>query len=190
MKKNRKLYTLIFLTSLFFMQCITYTRFPKEKVDSPPKKIKTNNTFSYYIYDSTGFRFFGGAAALTRVLKNENPYGSSLELDQEPQTGQYVKVVIKKVDPNIAALIFGYLGLGTLTVLPFWSTEDGYDLQYEIKKDGKLVKAFQYEVRRSGFIWLPMLVVSWVNAFTYSEKEAFEATAYKFFDDAAPILEK
>lgn len=190
MRKNRKMFALIFLISLSLMQCITYTRFPKEKVDSPPKKMKTNGTLSYYVYDATGFRFFGGAAALTRVLKTQSPFGDSVELDQEPATGQYLKVVIKKVDPHIAALIFGYLGLGTLTVLPFWSTEDGYDIQYEIKKDGKLVKAFQYEVRRSGFIWLPMLVVSWVNAFTYSEKEAFEATAYKFFDDAASILEK
>lgn len=95
-----------------------------------------------------------------------------------------------KKSKSIYTLVFGYLGLGTLTILPFWSTEDGYDIQYEVRKDGKLVKAFQYEVRRSGFIWLPMLVVSWVNIFTYSEREAFEATAYKFFDDAATVLEK
>jgi hypothetical protein len=91
--------------------------------------------------------------------------------------------------PSIPAMVFGYISASTLTLTPFWSTQDGSDLFFEVFKDGERVKTFHYEVRRKGFVWLPMLPVAWVNFFTYSEEDAFRASAYKFFADARPIFE-
>jgi hypothetical protein len=42
-----------------------------------------------------------------------------------------------------------------------------------------------YEIHRTGFAWLPVLAVVWVNALTASEKDAFKAVTRQFFADAS-----
>lgn len=176
----KAIYNIIsFLLIFSILGCITYRNFPYEKVGKPPKK--TYNTLYYKIAGGT---IFGGRKGLRKVFKKNSPFNKSERIKKIPGNGLFVNVVVEQIMPSGAALIFGYLSLSTLTIIPVWSTEDGYDVYYELYLNGKKIKVFDYEIRRKGFVWIVMIVAAWVNIFTYSEEEAFEATAYQFFDDA------
>jgi hypothetical protein len=51
-------------------------------------------------------------------------------------------------------------------------------------------KSFDYEVRRYGAMWLPLIAVVWANLLTASERDAFTAIAKQFFQDAEPVFGK
>ena len=87
-----------------------------------------------------------------------------------------------------ATLAFGYLSASTLTFLPAWSENDGYRVTYNVFVNGEKKKSYEYEVTRKGAVWILLVPLAWVNAFTYSEAEAFEATAYQFFKDSEPLF--
>jgi hypothetical protein len=89
---------------------------------------------------------------------------------------------------TIPALIFGYLSIATLTILPAWSTKDGYRVKYHLYVDGEEKGVYRYEITRKFGMWIVLLPFVWINLMTYSEEDAFEATAYQFFKDAGPIL--
>lgn len=163
--------------------CVTYRNFPRDYVKSPPAK--TAGTLTYKIVGSSAA---GGVRELQEVMQKKSPCDSAERTEGPPSSGYYVEIRIKGMAPSIPAMVFGYLSVSTLTLTPFWSTQDGSDLFFEVFKDGERVKTFHYEVRRKGFVWLPMLPIAWVNFFTYSEEDAFRAIAYQFFADARSIF--
>lgn len=170
------------------LQCITYTRFPEAKVDNPVKAVDSEDVLYYRVQDYSFFKVLGGAKAMQGAIKRKGLFRNTESVNEDVHTGRFVKITVTKVDPHLAALAFGYISVSLLTIVPFWSTEDGYDIKFEVFRDGKKLRAFEYEIRRSGFIWIAMLPFAWVNAFTYSEAEAFEATTWQFFDDARALL--
>ncbi|MGV7928861.1 MAG: hypothetical protein AB2L13_08115 [Spirochaetota bacterium] len=164
--------------------CATYRNFPVEKIGTPPGK-KEYKLLYYKIENGT---VFSGRERLGEIFKKESPFLNTEKVDEMPKNGLYVRVVIEQIIPSTPALLFGYVSLVTLTFTPVWSTKDGYDVRYEVYSNGNRLKSFTYEVRRKAFVWVLSLPFIWVNAFTYSEGEAFEATAYKFFDDATILF--
>lgn len=87
--------------------------------------------------------------------------------------GPFLKVTIKQLPPSAAAAVFGYLSYATLTVLPFWSLNDGSSLLFEFYQNGELVRSKEYLIQRRTFVWLAMLPFVWVNGLTPSEQQAF-----------------
>lgn len=178
---------LVLCISMSLSACITYRDFPEEMVNNPPKEKRFNTL--YYNIKSTGVLSLGnGADALQTVFKQRTPFTTTEKVETAPARGVYCEVETLYKTPTVPAFAFGYLSVATLTILPFWSNHDGYRVNYTVYKDGQKAKTFEYDITRKGAVWLLLLPVAWVNAFTYSEAEAFEATAYQFFKDSAPLF--
>ena len=131
---------------------------------------------------------FHGSTNLNNVFRSQSPFRLVEKTTEKPQEGLFVSVKVETIAPSVPAIIFGYISVSTLTLFPAWSTKDGYYVIYEVFMDGKRQKSFTYEIRRKAFMWIVMLPFSWINAFTYSEEEAFQATAQRFFKEADPIF--
>ncbi len=95
---------------------------------------------------------------------------------------------VNGLPPSVPAAGFGYLSFSMLTLLPAWSTQDGYEVIFEVHRDGKRLRSFDYSFQRGSFVWLPMVLFIWVNALTPSEESVFEAVANRFLQDAKPYL--
>lgn len=68
--------------------------------------------------------------------------------------------------------------------IPFYSTKAGYVVHYDLYVDSGLKKSYSYRIVKKGVSWIALLPFTWVNFLTYSEKDAFRATAYQFLIDA------
>ena len=107
-----------------------------------------------------------------------------------PANGYYVSIKAQYRPPTIKAIIAMYLSVAlTLTAIPSWSTQDGFNLYYDFYINGHKVRTFYYEVKRFIGIWIVFLPFVWVNLFTSSKEDAFEATTYQFINDVQPYLE-
>jgi hypothetical protein len=184
MKKNVIVVCLLLLGALMLSSgCITYRNFPTDYVGKYP--VKAHGAMTYTI---EGYTLFGGADRVKEIFRRESPFESTEKVIEKPAKGVHVQVKILPINPTMAAFVFGYLSVSTLTILPAWSLSDGNEIYYEIYRDGTKVKTYSYEVKRKAFSWIVMLPFAWVNFITYSESDAFEATAYNFFADAKDYL--
>jgi len=184
--KNKKFLSSFIILTLFFTSCITYRNFPVEKIGQiPEKKAKPSKTLFYNI---KGHTMFSGEKELLKVFQEKSPFITTERADKKTERGLFVEVNIHKIAPHTGAAILGYASASFLGFIPFWSTDDGYNLQYVIYKNGKRKKSFEYKIHRNSFFWVFMIPLAWVNAFTYSETDAFEATTYQFFEEADSIL--
>ncbi|RHX84423.1 LIC12231 family lipoprotein [Leptospira stimsonii] len=177
----------IFFQVIFVQRCVNYYEFPENYIGKSKAEKKNPVILYYKVLNGT---ISGGSTRLKDYLKRESPFIQTEQVDKIPEKGLYLNVNIQQRLPSIYTLIFGYLSVATLTLLPVWSNEDGSDVLFQIYRDGQLEKSYEYPVRRSGFLWILMLPFAWVNAYTYSEAQAFEAIANKFFEDSAPVLQK
>nr|WP_232224653.1 hypothetical protein [Leptospira fainei] len=150
-----------------------------------PEKAVGKNILYYKIENGTIFK---GKNRLKEIFAKETPFSETISTSNPPPKGLYVKVQIESVPPSIPAILFGYFSMATLTILPAWSREDGYDIEFQISKDGAPVKSYTYPIRRKVFAWILMLPVFWINEFTYNEQEAFSAVTNKFFADSKDLL--
>ena len=72
----------------------------------------------------------------------------------------------------------------SLSFIPGYSGEGGYELRYDLVIDQQLKQTYHYEITMKGVTWIALLPFTWVNFFTYSGAEAFRATFYQFLLDA------
>jgi hypothetical protein len=164
---------------------VTYGQFPKDRVGAswPEKRYK------HMFYHVEGVSMAAGYHAIKEAFQTSSPFMTVEPFRQVPEKGIYTHVDVKNLPPSIPSLVFGYISIIFLTLTPAWTTKGGTDLFYEVYHDGKMVKAYEYSIRRKGVLWIVTLPFIWVNLFTYSEVDAFEATANQFFKDAQPIFE-
>lgn len=167
--------------------CVTYRDFPEDMVNKPPQAKPFDKL--YYSLQPFGVISTGnGQEALRTVFQQKTPFVTTEKVDSVPARGLYCNVEVLYKPPTLPALAFGYLSASTLTLTPVWSNHDGYRMTYHLYADGKKEHSYEYDVTRKGAIWLGLLPIIWVNAFTYSEAEAIEATSYQFFKDAEPVF--
>lgn len=160
--------------------CVTYSGFPDRIGQEPAKSAAWQDHF-YTVEQGT---MAGGALALNDALRARSPYGRGIHTEDQPGTGLHVKAIIKPMIPSVPAIAGFYLSVSTLTILPAWSTRDGYRVVFDVYRDGKQVDSHEYAVQRKAFLWIVMLPFVWVNALTPSEDEVFRAVADQFFQDA------
>jgi len=185
MKKYRIVIILFFVTGSIFLQsgCVTYRGFSEERLHLENKK-----TIKKGLLYVNGGSMFGGAKDIKTVFKSNSPFKEIEYVTMKPVKGWFVNVKVDSRPPSIPAMIFGYLSIQTLTILPVWSTKDGYNVIYEIFRDGERIKSFNYRIKRHVFVWLPLLPFTWINFITYDESDAFKATTNQFFIDSQKIF--
>lgn len=187
-----KLIHFLLLFLITFASCITtYRDYPQIEATSKPTGVSKNKLY----YHLTPFPIleFGGYAALKTYFKNtaSSNFSEAEEITDPkiiPPKGIYCKVTTQWAPVSAPALIFGYISIATVTFLPAWSHNDGYDVTYTLYKNGQKIKDFNYSPRRSVFLWMFALPVIWVNLFTSSEEEVFNAISTQFMEDAKPYL--
>jgi hypothetical protein len=129
-----------------------------------------------------------GDKAVGKALDASGRFGGTVRLYEgspEPDKGLFLDVHVEWVPPTAAAMVFGYLSVSTLTILPAYSGHDGYVVTYTLYRDGERAKVYQYPVTRKVALWLPLLVLVWVNALTPSESKVFTRTTDRFLAAAA-----
>jgi hypothetical protein len=162
--------------------CITtYREFPEDKLGLPRQRGHVDQRYTFTMADGS---MAGGYESLRDVLLNRSPYRRVTQSETVATEGVHVNVRIDSIPPTPAAIVGGYLSVSLLTLLPAWSTRDGYHVFFHVYRDGREVDTYDYIVRRKVFLWIVLLPLAWVNAFTYSEGEAFEAVGLQFFEDA------
>ena len=173
--------------SFVLMGCVaTYRDFPVGALDQKPEPGMCS--VMYYNVKRFDVLDMGGYSMLQNVFKNAGMCKKMAPVDTSPEKGLYIEVETKWKPITLPAVIFGYLSVSTLTFLPVWSTKDGYLVKYDLYIDGKIKETYNYEITRKAGIWIGLIPFSWINLMTYSEEQAFEATAYQFVDDARPYL--
>ena len=179
---------LVLLISALLPACITtYRDFPQDMVNNPPKT-KPYDTLYYTLNPFGLLSTGGGEEALKTVFRQKTPFVTTEKVEKAPARGIYCSVEVLYKPPTLPALAFGYISAATLTILPVWSSHDGYRLTYQVFVNGEKKKSFEYDITRKGGVWILALPFAWINFFTYSESEAIEATTYQFFKDSAPIF--
>ena len=168
--------------------CITtYREFPTAMVGQPPVS-KPYGTLAYHINPFPVVNS-GGQMALENTFRERTPFAKTRLVNETPAQGLFCLVDVEWRPFSLPALVFGYISVSTLTLLPAWSTREGYVVHYHVLQDGKERDSFSYPITRKMGLWVGLLPFVWVNLLTYSEAEAFEATAYQFFHDAAPTFQ-
>ncbi len=180
-------YAGIVVLFLALQGCIaTYRDFPIQGLERrAPQGEYTKLSYNIKRFDILDM---GGYEKLREVFRKADFLEEADNVATMKSGGTYVEVETKWKPLSLPALVFGYISVSTLTLLPAWSTQDGYLVKYRLFVNGKEEKVFTYEITRKAGVWLLFLPLAWVNLFTYSEADAFEATAYQFFQDAGPLL--
>jgi len=183
MLKKTGLFTLLLLLTLFVQGCVSYGNYPK--ID----KTQTQNEYPDLKYTLSGTKGWGGGAkSLEKTLRLEGNFSSIEKLSAKEDSGLLINAKISAVAPSVGSMVFGYISYISLTTLPFWSTQDGYDITFEVYNDGERLKNYNYSFNRRTFVWMPMVLMVWVNYFTPSEKDGFSAVTRQFLQDAEPVL--
>lgn len=176
------------LLLLFLLSgCITtYRDFPVEGLNQPPQ-YRGQGTLHYQVK-----RFdileFGGFDALNEAFRENGIFEKTEKVLEPSAEGLYIEANVRWKRMSTPALIFGYISAITLTLLPAWSTEDGYEVYFHVHRNGQKLKTFEYQITRKAGLWILLLPFAWINFLTYDEDEVFAATANQFFEDARPIL--
>lgn len=179
----------VFLLIPFLASCITtYRDFPATMIgQAPPSK-----PYGMLYYHIKPFPVInaGGQAVLDTIFRERTPFAKTRAMDEPPEDGIFCFVDVEWRPPSLPAVVFGYLSISTLTLLPAWSTHEGYVVHYRVFVNGEEKDSFNYSITRKFGLWVGLLPLVWVNLFTHSEAEAFEATANQFFHDASSTFSK
>ena len=182
---------LFFVVTLSFaligLGCVTtYRDFPADALGKKPAPGACD--VMYYNVERFNVLDMGGYSELQTFFRTAGVCKKMMPVDANPGKGLYVDVVTTWKPMTMPALIFGYISVSTLTLLPAWSTRDGYNVKYDVYVGEKKAETYNYEITRKVGLWLGLLPFAWVNLFTYNEEDAFEATANQFVIDARQHL--
>ncbi len=103
----------------------------------------------------------------------------ALERDRRLEAG----VVYEPVGDLEAALLS--VSHATAAILPAYHGSSRHVVRYHLFVDHERQKTYEYRIRTVQAAWAGVLPFSWMRALLPSLEEAFRATAYQFFVDAA-----
>jgi len=176
------------LTALLLLSaCITtYRDYPRVRA-SAAELPASERALSYSI-DRYPMLMMGKTNTLQDLFEGTGGFGeiSRVEMPEEGiPDGLYVQVNVKAKNPSTGAAVWTYIAAaGLLTLLPAFSTKDGYVVRYKLFRDGEAQKTYRYEITRKFGVWIVFLPFIWINLFTPTEEKAFKATAYAFVKQA------
>jgi hypothetical protein len=176
---------LIIVLALMFALtgCVTtYRDFPVDAIGKKP--VSGSCDVLYYNVKKFDILDAGGYNKLQTVFRDAGICKKMVSVEAAPEKGLYLEVTTKWKPLSMPALVFGYISVSTLTLLPAWSTQDGYVVKYDIYVNGRKKETYKYDITRKAGLWVGLLPFAWVNLLTYSEEDAFEATACQLATDA------
>lgn len=182
-----RLVALICVSSFLSSCIIGYGDFPENRIGDPPKA-RFNGTLYYRIHDDPIF-VTRSKSTLRRIFRHQSGFERSEMVKDIPPKGIYCEVDVRWKALGASAF-FGSISYLFYTLIPVWSTKEGYQVAYHVYVDGEKRRTFEYDITRKMAAWIGLLPFIWINWFTYDEDQAFEATTFQFFEDAAPILQK
>lgn len=141
-------------------------------------------TLYYRVKPLEGVSMGSGLDALKHSMRENEVFAKTELVDGPTALGISVDVQTLWVPPSIGALVYGYVDLALLFLLPLYSDSMGYDVQYKVQVNGQKIRIYEYPIRRTVFAWLPVLPVVWANLLTESEADAFAEVTHRFFQDA------
>lgn len=181
-----KLIFVLVLTLVLTGCMTTYRDFPIDALDKKPAagtcEVLEYNIKRFDVLDA------GGYSKLQEIFRDAAICRKMVPAETVPGKGLYLEVETRWKPMTLPALVFGYISVSTLTFLPAWSGQDGYVVTYNLHLDGQKKETYRYEMTRKAGLWFGLLPFVWVNAFTYSEEDAFAATANQFVIDAQAYL--
>lgn len=128
----------------------------------------------------------GIQAGLAERSQSREPIFSLDISDQK----SYCLVTIKH-HGDLLAIVNGLLTLMTLGVIPYYQESELFEVTYDLYRDGKLSKRYQYSIEAKEFVWIfggslaHSKARSWgVEGWTGSLGEAFAETARRFSQEA------
>ncbi len=183
---------------------VTYRDFPQVDLQTPPLKKKDFPIYYHFEPIQAGMLIdvdvetrqalpfawstigpnWIGYDELQRVFEESSIFPKAFATDTAPTKGLYCLVSITERKPSRFALEWGGSVVFSLSFIPGYSGEGGYELRYDLVIDQQLKQTYHYEITMKGVTWIALLPFTWVNFFTYSGAEAFRATFYQFLLDA------
>lgn len=166
--------------------CMTYGGFDEKRLEKPAPAVGAQPLR----YSVTGYSVFDGINAIQQTFDKESGFSRTEQVPAQttPESGLYVRTTVQNASPHFGAAASMYVSSATLFILPAWSTTDGNHVLYDVYREGVHQERYEYRIHRKTFVWLPMVLFVWVNLFTTSESEAFEAVTKQFLVDAHPRL--
>jgi hypothetical protein len=153
--------------------------------EMPPEHPAPRTETMYYRVRPLQGLSMGGMDELKRSMKRNGVFANTELVDAPTQRGVSVDVHAIWVPPSLGAMVYGYVDVSLLGLLPLYSDSMGYDVQYTVYRDGQKVRIYEYAIRRRVFMWLPVLPFAWVNLLTGDETDAFSAITQRFFLEAS-----
>ncbi|OGR89508.1 MAG: hypothetical protein A3J74_02320 [Elusimicrobia bacterium RIFCSPHIGHO2_02_FULL_57_9] len=177
------------LLPLFFGSCVaTYRDFPREHAGQGSRS-KPHGTLHYQIA-KWPIISLGGEGALYDFFQGKTGFQKTVRAVEAPSQGLYCLVDVQWRPLTGSAAVWSYISAITMTFIPAYSGREGYFVNYHLFIDGQKKQTYTYEITRKAGLWLGLLPFAWINFLTYSEAEAFEATAFKFLAQAELFFPK
>ncbi len=177
------------LATCLLINCISSYKSTSE-VSSLSNKFEKNNKIKLF-YHIKPFSILedGGRDELKKFFKSKFPLAETEEMeDRIPEKGYFCKVSTEWSRFSLPSILFGYISISSLTIIPAWSTQDGYDITYSLYKDGAKIRDFNYSIRRKLFLWILNIPFLWINLITDSEADAFKIINNEFSSDVKEYL--
>jgi len=119
------------------------------------------------------------AAILQETLERNAGFAAAI-LSTPPTPGLHVNAYITNKEPSPSSKFFCTLSFFTFTALPCYSDTEGLLVQYDILIDQQFKKSYRFPIAKTQVLWIGLIPVSWINAFTITRISAFEATIHEF----------
>lgn len=142
-------------------------------------------------YAVSGSSLLNGHLAIRETFDKQSPFLKTEQVtapETPPADDLYVKATVENLPPSIPAGVAAYVSYSTLFLLPFWSTQDGSRVLFDVYRHGAHQKRYEYELHRRTFGWIVLTPFIWANAINHTEHDAFEYATKQFLADAAPVL--
>ncbi len=120
-----------------------------------------------------------------RVFTEGGAFYSAIPASVPPDRGVYCSVEVSYVPMTDTDAVFLSISQYSASFLPSYIHTSGYTVRYDLYLDRDLKKSYEYKITRKQFVWVVVFPFAWINLLTHDLKEAFRATAYQFFMDAA-----
>lgn len=162
--------------------CIASERpIPSETRIAASHKKSNDPLHVFYSAGLTENTFPSEIALLKRVFEEQVTTHVAIST-RPPASGVFIHVHETLSDGPPTAL--ERVSRGIVYIIPYYKEGLYCTVDFDLYVDNVLRKTYRYEITRKSFTWLAVLPLSWINLLTNNHSSAFEATIYRFINEA------
>ncbi len=118
------------------------------------------------------------------VLRRElEVVGRPIMQEIPPEKGIYIRSYKTAKFSSNTANFFCWFSAMTLSLIPCYRENSGWNIVYTFYRDGESQKSYSYEVINKQFVWIGAIPFSWVNYIVPQYEEAYVETTRQFLLD-------